>query len=83
MDDLAFNMSNKWKCPNCKVSNENRASKCAFCNTPQPSKSKNEDARKEEIVKEHEEMMKLMYRLIHPLHMNQKKKLLRYIEDNF
>lgn len=83
MESLAFNMSSKWKCPNCKINNENRATKCAFCNTEKPSESDSAKQAKEASMKNDEEMMKLLYRLINPLHINQKKKLLRYIEDTF
>ena len=83
MSDLKFSMSNKWKCTNCKISNENRASKCAFCNTPRPSEDAIAESDKEHAKKEHEEMMKLLFRLINPLHINQKKRILRYIEDGY
>ena len=83
MEDLAFNMSNKWKCPKCKISNENRASKCAFCGAEQPSLNDSKQRKEEELKKQHEEMMKTLFRLINPLHINQKKRLLRMIEDAF
>ena len=83
MNDLEFNMSNKWTCPSCKISNENRASKCAFCGTSQPSNDTKAEMNRKDVEKNDEEMMKLLYRLINPLHINQKKRLLRYIEDTF